>query len=36
MGGREVNDLYLTDCAVGAEAVVGEAGRGSGSVPDAG
>jgi alkylation response protein AidB-like acyl-CoA dehydrogenase len=28
MGGREVNDLYFTDCAVGAGAVMGEAGRG--------
>ncbi|MBV9804915.1 MAG: acyl-CoA/acyl-ACP dehydrogenase [Solirubrobacterales bacterium] len=24
MGGREVNDMYFTDCAVGAERVVGE------------
>jgi len=28
MGGREVNDLYFTDCAVPADAVVGTAGQG--------
>jgi isovaleryl-CoA dehydrogenase len=28
MGGREVNDLYFTDCAVPATAVVGAAGQG--------
>lgn len=28
MGGREVNDLYFTDCAVPAEAVVGVPGKG--------
>ncbi|WP_433830634.1 acyl-CoA dehydrogenase family protein [Actinoplanes sp. CA-015351] len=28
MGGREVNDLYFTDCRVPADAVVGTAGKG--------
>ena len=28
MGGREVNDLYFTDCAVPADAVVGTVGQG--------
>lgn len=28
LGGREVNDIYLTDCFVPAENVVGEVGRG--------
>ncbi len=28
MGGREVNDLFFTDCAVPAEGLIGEEGRG--------
>jgi alkylation response protein AidB-like acyl-CoA dehydrogenase len=28
MGGREVNDMYFTDCTVSADAVLGEEGRG--------